>query len=182
VTPEGAVARLAEIVSAGGEFSEDSVYAAMAQAGLPDSVADRAYKFTQTAWARAFLGNMGVRFPPDYLCFNGQGDLIESGPLDQEPYFLAASQLVPQYVKSPGFSRLVRMSADVSAVNNALHAGSKPENLAMGPAAFFMETATPAAVARARQVITERAKAARPAPASDPHKGKPAGKPWWRFW
>jgi hypothetical protein len=177
MTPEAAVARLAEIVAAGGEFTEDGVYDGMAQAGLPGAVADRAYKFTQTAWARAVLGGMGVRFPPDYLCFDGQGELIECGPLDQEPYFVAALRLVPPYARSPGFSRLVRMSADFSAVNSALHAGSKPENLAMGPAAFFLEAATPAGVARARQVIAERAKAARAAAGPASEKDKPAEGP-----
>jgi hypothetical protein len=161
MTPETAVARLAEIVDRVGAFSEDTVYEAMAQAGIPDALADRAYKFTQSAWARAFLGGVGVRFPPDYLCFNAEGEVIESGKLDQEACFIEAMRLVPKYAKSAGFTRLLRMSADVSTVNNALNKGSKPENLAMGPAAFFMEAPTQAGIGRARQLLADRVSAAR---------------------
>ena len=41
---------LADAIAAGGEFTEDELYAAMSRAGLPDDVADHAYKFTQIAW------------------------------------------------------------------------------------------------------------------------------------
>lgn len=103
MTPEEAVARLAEIVAARAKFTEDDIYAAMADAGLKDSVADRAYKFTQTAWGRALLDGMGIQFGSGYLCFNRVGEVIESGQLADQPYFAAASRLVPQYTRSPGF-------------------------------------------------------------------------------
>jgi hypothetical protein len=156
MTPIDAVSRLAEIVSSRAEFTEDDIYTAMAEAGLAADVADRAFKFTQTAWARTVLTGVGVRFAPDYLCFNAAGEVIDSGRLDQEVYYLAAMELVPQYAKSAGFLRLVRMSADMNAVNQALHKGSKPENLSMGPAAFFMEAPTQAGLVRARQILAER--------------------------
>ena len=170
MTPEAAVARLAEIVAKSGDFTEDDIYASLAKAGVPDASADRAYKFTQTAWGRAVLAGKGVRFPPDYLCFDGRGEVIESGQLAQEPYFVAAMRLAPQYAKSPGFSRLVRMSADFGAVNSALQRGSKPGNLAMGPAAFFLEAATPEGVARAQKALAERAASARRGGGSGPAK------------
>jgi hypothetical protein len=182
VVPAEAVSRLVEIITARDRFFEDDVYSALAKAGLPDAVADRAYKFTQTAWTRAFLTPMGVRFPPDFLCFNAQGEVIEAGQLDQEPYFVAATQLVPQYAKSPGFAQLVRMSADVGAANDLLHQGSRPENLAMGPAAFFLEPATREGLARARQILTERATQIRIGNQSGSPKAEKADKPWWRFW
>ena len=181
MAPEAAVARLAEIVAARAEFTEDDIYAAMADASIPDLIADRAYKFTQTAWGRAFLDGMGVQFGTDYLCFNGAGEVIELGQLADQPYFVAAARLVPQYARSPGFKSLVLMSADVSTVNSALHAGSKPENLVMGPAAFFMEAATPAGLAKAQQLLSERVSAGKRGSSS---VGRPAAdnKPWWRFW
>jgi hypothetical protein len=178
MTPEDAVTRLAEIVAPRAEFSEDEIYAAMTAAGIPDGVADRAYKFTQTAWGRAFLAGMGIQFHPDYLCFNAGGDVTESGPLADEPYFAAASRLVGRFTQSPGFGRLALMSADVNAVNNALHAGSKPENLAMGPAALFLEAATPAGLEKARRVLSEHLSRRRP---TTPSESAPE-KPWWRFW
>lgn len=180
MSPEVAVTRLAEIVGARAEFTEDELYASMAEAGVPDSVADRAYKFTQTAWGRVLLDGLGVRFGTDYLCFNGAGEVIESGQLAEQPYFVAAMRLAPQYTRSPGFKRFALMSADVSAVNNALHKGSQPESLAMGPAAYFMEAATPAGMERAVRLLSERAAANKPDGAgATPSASK---NPWWRFW
>jgi hypothetical protein len=178
--PAATVARVAEMVAARAEFTEDDIYAAMTDAGIPDPVANRAYKFTQTAWGRAYLDGMGIRFGADYLCFTGAGEVIESGQLADQPYFAAAARLVPRYAGSPGFKALVLMSADFSTVNSALQAGSKPENLVMGPAAFFMEAATPAGMAKARQVLSERVSACTRGgqmSARDADK-----KPWWRFW
>jgi hypothetical protein len=173
VTPEAAVTRLAEIIATRDDFTENDLYAAMADAGIPAPVADRAYKFTQTAWGRVFLDGIGVRFSNDYLCFNGAGDVIESGLLADQPYFSAAMRLAPQYARSPGFPRFALMSADVNAVNGALKSGSKPENLVMGPAALFMEAATPAGIAKARDILTGWVSAS---------KQVTDKKPWWRFW
>jgi hypothetical protein len=61
------------------------------------------------------------------------------------------------------------MSADVMAVNGALKAGSKAENLATGPSALFMEPPTPGGIENARRLLSEEVAA----------KTK---KPWWRFW
>ena len=166
MAPEAAVARLAEIIVSLAEFTEDDLYAAMSAAGIPGLVADRAYKFTQTAWGRAFLGDLGLQLGTDYLCFNGSGEVIESGRLADQPYFAAAVRLVPQYARSPGFQRFVLMSADVNSVNSALNAGSKPENLVMGPAAFFMESPTTAGMDKARRLLSERASGGRKAGSS----------------
>jgi hypothetical protein len=65
--PSAAVACIAEIVAQQAAFDEDDIYAAMKKAGIPDGVADRAYKFTQIAWGRAILAGLGVRLSPDYL-------------------------------------------------------------------------------------------------------------------
>src|SRR4051812_8989668 len=133
MTPEIAVNRLADIIASRSDFTEDELYAAMSETGISAPVADRAFKFTQTAWGRAFLDGLGVQFSGDYLCFNALGDVIESGQLVDQPYFAAAMRMVPRYAKSPGFQRFALMSADVNSVNSALHAGSKPENLVTAP-------------------------------------------------
>lgn len=72
------------------------------------------------------------------------------------------------------------MSADVSTVNSALHTGSKSENLVVGPAAFFMESPTPAGMAKARQLLSERASASKRGGGSV--RRTASKKPWWRFW
>ncbi len=181
MTPEVAVTRLAEIIASRAEFSEDDLYAAMADAGIPDGVADRAYKFTQTAWGRVFLDGLGIQFATDYLCFDGAGDVIESGNLADQPYYATAIRLVPQYTASPGFAKFALMSSDVSAVNSALNAGSKPEDLVTGPAAFFVEPPTSAGMEKARQLLSKRM--AKGEQSTSTTSQQPADrKPWWRFW
>lgn len=168
MTPEAAVAQLSSIIDSDAEFKEDEVYAAMAQAGVPGPMADRAFKFTQLAFGRVFLDGMGIAFPADYLCFNAAGDVIESGLLVEQPYFVAAMAVARD--RPPlGLPRLAIMSSDVSAVNSALKAGSKPENLVVGPPAMFMEPPTPEGMDKACKVISDRLVA-------------PVKKPWWRFW
>lgn len=168
MTPETAVARLAELVGAQAELSEDALYAAMAAAGLPGPVADRAYKFTQIAWGRAFLDGLGVSFSPDYLCFNGAGEVIESGRLAEQPYFEAAMAVLRQSPPA-NWPHFAVMSAEVNTVNSALKSGSKASNLALAPQGLFMEAPTPAGMDKARRVLTERLA---------PRKKKS----WWRFW
>lgn len=155
--PEAAVACLAETIAARAEFTEDDLYAAMAKAGIPAPDADRAFKFTQIAWGREFLRGLGdFKFAPDYLLFNGEGEVIESGMLSHQPHFVAAMAAVKKYASSPGFSRLALMSADVEAINKALAAGSTPADLAMAPPALFMEAATPAGIEKAQRLLTDR--------------------------
>ncbi|MBL8605865.1 MAG: hypothetical protein JNL38_01035 [Myxococcales bacterium] len=156
MTPEQAVDRLAAVLMNDPELSASDIYDALARAGVPDDVADRAYKFTQIAWGRVFLGHLGLRFPPDYFCLNARGDIVESGQLDEEPYFVAATGLAAEHRRSRGFARFAAMSADVNAINDALHAGSKPENLSIAPPALFVEAPTPEGIAKARQEIGRR--------------------------
>ncbi len=181
VSPETAVAWLADLIAGQERFAEDEVYAAMAEAGVPDRLADRAYKLTQVAWGRALLAGMGVRFSPDYLWFDAAGRVVESGRLEEEACFVAATRLAKKYRGSPGFKQLALTSADVNAVNNALHKGSKPEDMVMGPAGFFREAPTEAGMENARKVLEEHMRASRKASEAGEREAA-GGKPWWRFW
>lgn len=177
VAPADAVAWLADILAAWHEFTEDEAYAAMTDAGIPDAIADRAYKFTQVAWGRALLAGLGVQFSPKYFCCNASGTVVESGKLADDPCFAAAAGLAERYKGSPGFKRLALLSADLNAVNNALNAGSKPEDLVTGPACLFLEAPTAAGIEAAHQAIAQYL----PAIPSKPAIRK-AAKSWWQFW
>jgi hypothetical protein len=155
--PEAAVAQLTEAIAARAEFTQDDLYAAMEQAGIPASDADRAFKFTQIAWGRRYLADLGdFKFAPDYACFNGAGDVIESGLLREQPYYVAAMAAATRYASSPGFTRFAWMSADVSAISKAVQRGAKPANLQMAPPALFMEPATPAGFEKAQRFLSDR--------------------------
>jgi hypothetical protein len=164
VAPETAVAWLADILAGWGDFTEDDAYAALAEAGVPDAVADRAYKFTQIAWGRDLLAGLGIQFAPEYIWLNGAGEVVDSGLLADEPCFATAARLAQRYRGAPGFIRLATMSADVNVVNSALNRGSKPENLATVPPCLFTEAPTEAGMANARKAIAEHLAALRGKP------------------
>jgi hypothetical protein len=137
--PEEIVRRLVDQLAAQVDFDEAEIYPAMEQLGVSPDLADRIYQLTQIAWGRIFLDGLGIQFSPDYLCFNSAGDLVESGQLNQEPYYVAAMNLAAHYAQLPIFSDLAVASADVQAVNNALNNGSNPADLITGPSALFLE-------------------------------------------
>jgi hypothetical protein len=177
MTPVDAVQQLASILLNGGSQppSEDYIYEALAHAGVPDNVADRAYKFSLIACGRRFLDGMGVRFPNEYICFNRFGDVMESGCLADEPYFCAAIDHVgPEQIGGEAFGNFALLSADVQAVNNALRSGSDPANLVAAPAFLFLEPPTESGMVSAQQVIALHMKKLK---ADNPRR-----KPWWRFW
>jgi hypothetical protein len=115
VTPEAAVTCLAEILDfcQPVEFTEDQVYDALAEAGVPASVADQAYKFTQIAWGRVLLEGLGIQFSPDYLCFNAAGEVVESGRLAEQPYFVAALAAARRQPPPAGLPQFALMSAEL---------------------------------------------------------------------
>jgi hypothetical protein len=156
MTPEQAVAYIIKITADIPEFFDDDVYDAMFEAGVPDEIADRAFKFTQIAWGRVCLDDLGVKSDPGYLCFNADGEIIESGLLAEEPYFIAAMAAAQRSPLPAGLVRMALMSADVHAANEQFNAGSKAEDLITGPQALFMEAPNPGAVEKAQQVLRER--------------------------
>jgi hypothetical protein len=174
MTPEEAVAQLTSIVSIPTNSTADSIYAAMASVGMPDDIADRAYKLTQVAWGQALVTRLGVTVATTYFCFDAAGEVTETGLLADEPFFRAAVEVARQQ-RSPGIWRFASMSADVNVVNNALHAGAKPQFLRTTAPAIFLEAPTPSGLEKARSVLAQWL-AEHPAPPA------PAQKPWWKFW
>jgi hypothetical protein len=171
-----------DILDTPAEFTEDQVYAAMVDAGIPGPVADRAYKFTQIAWGRVFLDGLGVQFAPDYLCFDAAGEVIESGKIANQPYFVAAMAAARRQPPPAGLPRMALMSADVRTVNQALNSGSKPEDLVTGPSALFMEPPTPAGMEKVRRLLRERLSAVSRRSGSEAGQSASGKKPWWWFW
>jgi hypothetical protein len=155
MTPEEAVTQLGDIVAAKHEVSEDEICQALADAGMPDEIADRSFKFTQIAWGRVFLDNLGIDFSDDYMWFDANGNVVASGRLTEEPFYAAAMQLAGQYTLTPAFARLALTSADVHSVNDALNAGSNPKDLVTGPTCLFIEAPTDDGMEKARQTLTE---------------------------
>ncbi len=150
---ESAVAQVASLLADNPDLSENDVFQALVDQGVSASLADRAYKFTQIAWGRRVLDGLGITFSPDYFCFDAEGKTVETGALAEDGCFAAATRLLPAYARTPAFRRLALTSADVNAINQALHAGSKPEDLITSPAYVFVEAPTPQGMQTAREAI-----------------------------
>lgn len=176
MTPAEAVLALARVLEQG-ELNEDAIHERMARAGLSGALAGRTYKFMQIACGRAFLAGLGVTFPPDYLCVDADGKVIESGVLEREPSFVAAQRLIGSTLSRPGLARFALMSADVGVVNQALQNGSQPQNLILAPPVLFLEPPNAPGLEAAQRITSERLERHR-----QPSDSKKPLRPWWRFW
>ena len=180
-TPKSSVAHLASIVTSSTNFSEDDIYETMDKAGIPFSIADLAYKFTQVAWGRVFLDGMGIEFSPDYFCFDGRGNVLEHGQLHQQPFFIAAMDVAKKYAQHKSFGLFAVMSADVQVVNNALNNGSSPEDLVLMPVGLFLEEPTSNGMKKAQELMSKKIDSRYQNQSSN--RSKPASKkPGWKFW
>jgi hypothetical protein len=171
MTPEKAVGHLVQILWSSSGPAEDAIYRAMAIAGVPARVADRAYKFALMACGCVFLSELGVRFANEYMCLNAQGDIVEQGALENEPHFAEAMRIARR-APDRALMSFALLSADVQAVNEALKAGSEARHLQLATPLLFMEPPTPAGFDRARRIAAGQI-------------GVPQTKqrkPWWRFW
>lgn len=142
MTPELAVKKLATIISACSEVNSDEIYKLMNDERVPFGIANMAYKFTQIYFGRTLLNGMGIRFSPNYYCFDQDGDITESGPIDEQPYYRSATQIPYLYDFTSSFKHFGAMSSEVAAINDALRAGSRPEDLVSAPPAIFIEEPT----------------------------------------
>lgn len=141
MTPETAITCLFDIIASRVEFTEDTVYAAMKEAGVSEPVADRAYKFAQIACGRQLLSGMGNCLAPDYTCFNAAGEAIESGRLAEQRYFAAATVTIGRSVRR--HDRLKRFQEfscsrlsqrpDNALNTDALHATSRHSGRRLAP-------------------------------------------------
>ena len=123
------------------------------------------------------LDGLGARFSPDYVCFDADGRVVESGRLAEEPHYAVALRLASEYAGKPGFAEFAAQSSDVQSTNAALRAGSRPENLVAAPAATFLEPPTEEGFMVARRHLMNLIKV----PPAVAEKAV-TRKPWWRFW
>ena len=118
--------------------------------------ANRAFNFIQIACGRIFLDGMGIRFSDLYICLDAKGEIVETGRIQDEPYFVAAmSQVQPQSLGRDRFMLLALSAADVHAVDDMLQKGSRAENLVMSSAFVFLETSTEAGLRNAERIVSQ---------------------------
>jgi len=179
MTPDDEISILLKLITASPEASEEEVYQKLAAQGISARNADCTYKFTQIAWGRTVLHGMGITFSDDYFWLDADGKVVESGEVEQNPYFIAAMKVAANYSGNRrGITRMAASASEFHVVNDMLNNGSKPEDLKLAPCCMFTTAPTQAGLKRAQDFINSLL---RSSGNSEPDRVI-TKKPWWKFW
>lgn len=154
-----------EVYIANPDCDNETLEVALLQAGLFPDMARRMTEFLPLPFGREILSGDGVQFQPDYLRLDDQGRERFRGLLIDEPIYREALALVPA-VAAQGrtvLSAFVGRSAEMDAINQALHSGSQLADLMMSSPIFAWEEGVPET-----------------APQAAPLSAAPS-KSWWPF-
>jgi hypothetical protein len=157
----------------------DAAFERLRADGVDPNLVHQVANFVPLALCGVMFARIGARFSPDFVRVRKEGS-SERFKLMREPAFARSVALYPELLRGglvEGLKRLATYSSTFHALNSALQAGSKPENLVMS-AAFIPDDA--AAMEQAIRQTHPSAPAAPAAPAS-PAQELPA-KRRWRFW
>jgi hypothetical protein len=110
---------------------------ALISAGVPASLTGKLLEFMPLAFGRVFLDGLGIKFEDYYVRYDAQINRKKEKKLADEPVytesFWAASQIIARQAAGEAFNAVAFRSSEFLAVNNALNAGSKPEDLITAP-------------------------------------------------
>ena len=119
----------------------------LVQSGVALPTAHDLTAFVPLGFTRALLGTSGVTFQPTYVRIHPHTQTPTRYRLADEPIFVAAYAL-GQQMMAPGSDRahffaVAGRSAEMRALNQALHAGSKIEDLVCSEPMFLDHAAMP---------------------------------------
>jgi hypothetical protein len=120
------------------ESDDGAVAEALTARGATPAEADRFVAYLPLAFGRVLLHGMGIGFSSTVILRNYTTGASREVALDDEEIFVEAARLAEEAhangtMSREEFSALALCSAEVNAVNNALHGGSKPEDLVCSP-------------------------------------------------
>ena len=170
------------LASAESSTDEDAIVAALMSLGLDSAEALRAFRFTQVAWSRSILSRLPLSLSEDYILFASTGRVQDHGRLADQPWFVAACHDASMYQSSPQFQSMAVGCSEFQAVNNALNAGSQPQNLALTPVFMFPLNMTNEALAIAQQIIAGEVRQLQMRAMRDQQESQNSTKPWWKIW
>jgi hypothetical protein len=130
-----AILRAVPVFQANPKESGWSIRDKLVAAGIPAGLATDLIEFLPLAMSRAVLTGMGVGLKDCYIRMMPSGETMPDKKLLDEPVFregLAAAAEVMR-TNMAGFQSVLLCSSEFRAVNKALHAGSRPENLDQAP-------------------------------------------------
>lgn len=107
---------------------------AFANTDIPHSLTIKLLEFMPLAFGRVLLDGMGIQFSESYIRYDAQTERQKEQRLADEPVYIesfwAATQIVARQAAGEAFKAVALRSAELDAINKALNAGSKPEDLA----------------------------------------------------
>lgn len=119
--------------------------------GLTNPQALAVIRFVPLAFGREVMNGMGVQFPETYV--RVVGEHREERALADEPFFREAVALAPQLPRD-AVTTIALQSAELQALNAALHGGANPQDLVAGPPVIEFE----------------------------PNEREATPRAWWKFW
>jgi len=149
-----AIHRAAPVIALHGDNEPVILTVWLIRAGLSRKQAHDAQRFIPLAFAREIMNGTGILLPDTYVRVESSNQ--EERALNDEPFFAEATRLAPSIASALGtdaFTAVAVQSSELQAFNQALHAGSQPEDLIVGPP--FVQC----------EVIEEKPE-----------------RPWWKFW
>jgi hypothetical protein len=147
--------------------------------GYDHALVSQAIQFVPVAFGRVLLSNLGIQFSPNYILLSGEGWLVERGLLESLEVYRTAQAMTSS--RADAMRAVALRSAEVTAINSALNAGSNPADLAAVPVVAFTESATQQGVARAQELLQSLLEDARLEAGSQAEQPR-TGKPWWKLW
>ena len=130
----------------------------------------RVTDFVPLAFGRLVMIRTGVSFPSEFMRIRPGGESETGLKLMREAVFARAMSIGCELIGGETLAaakKVALLSPELNVINNALHHGSKLENLALSPTVFSDGQTSPAEIERALKQHEKAVKSA---------------KPWWRFW
>jgi hypothetical protein len=144
-------------------------------AGFDTDLVHEVLTVVPIAFGRVVVGALGLTFSPYFTRINREGE-TQTLKLMQQPVFARSTVLSAEMLASPHRETVKAMgltSGEVRAINRALQAGSKPQDLVLAPPLIVAPGTDQSAIDQAIKRLQQHL---RPPPASKP------AKPWWRLW
>jgi hypothetical protein len=201
MTEEQSIQWMIDFVTANPQATSADILNGLQQAGLTLAESSAAFNFTQMAWGRLHLEQLGVVLVDWYTCFNAHGELLAHGKLTEHPQYAAAVRLAPHYQSLDAFQKLANESNEVKQTLAALDANIPLEKFGLPPIYMMLENPTEIGLQRAQTYVESQsaidsarvdAAAQRNPPQQDsspsslptapPRPPDPPKKSWWKLW
>jgi hypothetical protein len=144
--------------------------------GIDAALVHDASCFVPVALGRVIFGSIGAKFSPDFVRISRDAS-TQTLRLMRQPVYarttVLASELLSGQLMNAAKS-LALTSAEINAINSALHAGSNPQDLSLLPPLMPDPDVGQTAMEEAMRQMQNSAHRA-------PPSSKPS-KPWWRMW